>query len=178
MQVYTPGKDTGVGCHSFLQGIFPTQGSDPGLLHGRRILYHLSHQGSPLNCLPSGHLKLLTIDHNKKSINFLRDGPTVGHCCWLLVSDTIDNTDVNIFAGSGFPIVNDLVSSEKFRVGFSRHRASVISLKRLRQFTAGQELETCGEDPFCCIFAGPRYYLRFTCSQPLFENLPPRHPRE
>ena len=29
----SPGKNTGVGCHSFLQGIFPTQGSSPGLLH-------------------------------------------------------------------------------------------------------------------------------------------------
>ena len=42
----SPGKNTGVGCHALLQGIFPTQGSNPGLLHCRRILYHLSHQGS------------------------------------------------------------------------------------------------------------------------------------
>ena len=28
-----PGKNTGVGCHFFLQGIFPTQGSTPSLLH-------------------------------------------------------------------------------------------------------------------------------------------------
>ena len=41
----SPGKNTRVGCHAFLQGIFPTQGSNPGLLHYRRILYHLSHQG-------------------------------------------------------------------------------------------------------------------------------------
>ena len=39
-----PGKNTGVGCHALLQGIFPTQGSNPGLLHCRQILYHLSHQ--------------------------------------------------------------------------------------------------------------------------------------
>ena len=32
-----PGKNTGVGCHSFLQGIFPTQGSNPGLLRCRYI---------------------------------------------------------------------------------------------------------------------------------------------
>ena len=38
-------KNTGVGCY-FLLGIFPTQGSNPGLLHCRQILYHLSHQGS------------------------------------------------------------------------------------------------------------------------------------
>ena len=34
-----------MGCHSLLQGIFLTQGSNPGLLHCRKILYHLSHQG-------------------------------------------------------------------------------------------------------------------------------------
>ena len=43
----SPGKNTGVGCHALLQGIFPTQGLNPGLPHCRQILYHLSHQGSP-----------------------------------------------------------------------------------------------------------------------------------
>ena len=42
-----PGKNTRVGCCALLQGIFPTQGSNPGLPHCRQILYHLSHQGSP-----------------------------------------------------------------------------------------------------------------------------------
>ena len=40
------GKNTGVGSHSLLQGIFPTQGSNSCLLHCRHILYSLSHQGS------------------------------------------------------------------------------------------------------------------------------------
>ena len=43
----SPGKNSGVGCHALLQGILPTQGSNPGLPHCRWILYHLSHQGSP-----------------------------------------------------------------------------------------------------------------------------------
>ena len=43
----SPGKIAGVGCHALLQGIFPTQGSNPGLLHCRQILHCLSHQGSP-----------------------------------------------------------------------------------------------------------------------------------
>ena len=43
----SPGKNTGVSCHAFFQGIFPTQGLNPGLPHGRWILYRLSHQGSP-----------------------------------------------------------------------------------------------------------------------------------
>ena len=41
-----PSKNTGVGSHSLLQGIFLTQGSNPGLLHCRRFLY-LGRQGSP-----------------------------------------------------------------------------------------------------------------------------------
>jgi hypothetical protein len=36
-----------VDCHALPQGIFPTPGLNPGLLHCRQILYHLSHQGSP-----------------------------------------------------------------------------------------------------------------------------------
>ena len=42
-----PGRSTGMGCHCLLQGIFPTQGLNLCLLPCRRIIYHLSHQGSP-----------------------------------------------------------------------------------------------------------------------------------
>ena len=41
----SPGKNTGAGSHSLLQEVFPTQGSNPALLHCRWILYHLNHQG-------------------------------------------------------------------------------------------------------------------------------------
>ena len=49
----SPGKNTEVGCHSLLQGIFPTQGSNPGLPHWKQILYQVSHKGSPrlLECI-------------------------------------------------------------------------------------------------------------------------------
>ena len=43
----SPGKNTGMGFHALLQGIFPTQESNPGFPHCRRIVYRLSHQGSP-----------------------------------------------------------------------------------------------------------------------------------
>ena len=52
----SPGKNIGVGCHALLQGIFPTQGSNPGLLHCRQILYHLSHQKSRVLCRESIHI--------------------------------------------------------------------------------------------------------------------------
>ena len=65
----SPGKNTGVGCHALLQGIFPTQGSNPGLPHCRQILYCLSHQGNPqlgpkvqLHSFPTS----LTCLHGKK----------------------------------------------------------------------------------------------------------------
>ena len=43
----SPGKNTRMDCHSLLQGIFLTQGSNLGLLYCRQILYHLSYSGSP-----------------------------------------------------------------------------------------------------------------------------------
>ena len=48
IQSNSPGQNTGVGSLSLPQGIFPTQGSNPGVLHCRWILYQLSHKGSPL----------------------------------------------------------------------------------------------------------------------------------
>ena len=51
VRLYSPwnslGQNTGVVSLSFLQGIFPTQGLNPGLLHCRQFLYHLSHKGNP-----------------------------------------------------------------------------------------------------------------------------------
>ena len=62
--LYSPwnslGQNTGVSSLSFLQGIFPTQGSNPGLLHCRQILYHLNQQGSPIKCVL---LLLLLLSH-------------------------------------------------------------------------------------------------------------------
>ena len=43
----SPGKNTGVGCHFLLQGIFLAQESKLGLLHYRQSLYQLIHKGSP-----------------------------------------------------------------------------------------------------------------------------------
>ena len=47
----SPGQNTGVGSLSLLQGIFPTQRSNPGLPYCWRILYQLSHQGEPWSAL-------------------------------------------------------------------------------------------------------------------------------
>ena len=45
----SPGKNIGVGCHSLLQGIFPTQGSNPGLQHCRQNSLPTEPPGKPKN---------------------------------------------------------------------------------------------------------------------------------
>ena len=55
------GRNTGVGCHSLLQGIFPTKGSNLGLPHGRRILYRLCYQGSPVLILEMRKLRPIAV---------------------------------------------------------------------------------------------------------------------
>ena len=71
----SPGQNTGVGSLSLLQGIFPTQGLNPGLLHNRQILYQLSHKGSPCIYIPL---------HN-----------TVGSLFWLIFTNV--NFTISIF---------------------------------------------------------------------------------
>ena len=68
----TLGQNTGVGCRCLLQGIFPTKGLNPGLLHCRRNLYQLSHKGSP-KC--QGEVKL-----NKAGKVSLRQCGIINHC--------------------------------------------------------------------------------------------------
>ena len=83
----SPGKNTGVGCHALLQGIFPTQGSNPGLLHCRQILYHLSLQGSPSPL--HTHLQVANCQRRERvfacSIMYVRSPvwQTLSHACIL-----------------------------------------------------------------------------------------------
>ena len=83
-----PGMTIGVGCHFVLQGIFLTQGSNPGLLYCRRTLYHLSHQGSKTfwSChaaygilLPQPGVKLVPPALESQSLNHqtIREIPTI-----------------------------------------------------------------------------------------------------
>ena len=68
----SPGQNTGVGSLSLLQGIFPIQGSNSGLLHCRQILYQLSHQGAQENW--SGYDITPTQELNRVLL----------HCRWIL----------------------------------------------------------------------------------------------
>ena len=63
----SPGQNTGAGSLSLLQGIVPTQGSNPGLPHCRRILYQLSYKGSPLKTFKMFHIFLKVEKFKKKN---------------------------------------------------------------------------------------------------------------
>ena len=54
----SPGQNTGVCTHSLLQGIFTTQGLNPGLPHCRQILYQLSHKENPTTCKHAHNISL------------------------------------------------------------------------------------------------------------------------
>ena len=72
----SPGKNTGVGCHSLLQGIFPIRDLNPGLPHCRQILYHLGHQRSPfIHTHTHTHVTLCSMQY--------LSSPTRGDLCLL-----------------------------------------------------------------------------------------------
>ena len=68
-----PGKDTGVGCHFLLQGIFPAEGLNPGLLHCRQILYRLRQPISmyQLHCNPPKRSVLTSPSLTHGSLNMI-----------------------------------------------------------------------------------------------------------
>ena len=74
----SPGENTEVGCHAFLQGIFPTQGLNPGLLHSRRILLPSEPPGKPRNTGVGSLFLLRGIFLTQKSNRGLL------HCRWIL----------------------------------------------------------------------------------------------
>ena len=76
----SPGQNTRVGSLSLLQGIFPNQGSNPGLQPCRQILYHLSHKGSPQN---KHYQIIISCHHMVMSIISLE----VTGCKWAICPD-------------------------------------------------------------------------------------------
>ena len=76
----SPGQNAGVGSHSLLQEIFPTQGSNPGLLHCRQILFQLSHRRSPYKL---GSLQQNTIlSQFSHSFLIVLEGESAKSRCW------------------------------------------------------------------------------------------------
>jgi len=89
----SPGKNTGVGCHALFSGIFPTQGSNPGLPHCRHILYHLSHQGSLDATKTSIFILRFRSPHRENFIGHLVVRTSqVGKCSGLRQTDSAEST--------------------------------------------------------------------------------------
>ena len=86
-----PDKNTAVGSHSLLQGLFLTQGLNLGLLHSKQILYHLSHQGSTIQIhthththymYTNTHTFLSTTIYHSPRCSLKRDAYSGVICCW------------------------------------------------------------------------------------------------
>ena len=87
----SPSKNTGMRCHTLLQGIFLTQESNSGLLHCRQILYQLSYQGSPT---PNEVDAIITLPSSLKMTRAFPGGPVIkihlptqGMWVWFLVRE-------------------------------------------------------------------------------------------
>ena len=128
----SPGQNTGVGSCSLLQGIFPTQGSNPGLPHCRWILYQLSHKGSP------------------------RILEWVAFCFSRGSSQPMDQTQVSRIAGGFFPswaAREAPISSDSISIKCSEE----ADLHRLRSVFASTG-DSCllGEGRGMCYFGGDK----------------------
>ena len=133
-----------MGSHSLLQGILPTQGLNPGLLHYRHILYHLSHQGSPQfrnqscsvsesNCRaqedpvpPSGLLESII----PLFFGVIWKGPLITRPCSI---PTRSSAQPNTLAISALPNGMVLLQSQA-------HKCSSVQLKAEREFSVLQSL--------------------------------------
>ena len=76
----SPGKNTGAGCHTLLQEIFPPQGSNPGLPQRRWILYSLSHQARP------GTLERVAFPFSKGNFPTHKLNRGLLHCSGVFIS--------------------------------------------------------------------------------------------
>ena len=89
-----PGQNTGVGRHSLLQGIFPTQGLNPGLLHCRQILLPAEPQGSPriLEWVAYPFSRRSSSPRNRTRVSCIAGGLYQLSCVGIYMPLTIMNT--------------------------------------------------------------------------------------
>ena len=127
------GQNTGEGSLSLLQGIFPTQGSNPGLLHCRWLLYQLSYKGSPnVSKLLNNHTMLWVSQiksriREKQSENKQRTVKSNSQleatflcCCCSVAELSLILCDAMYCSMPGFPVLQYLPESNQIYV----HRVS------------------------------------------------------
>ena len=105
----SPGKNTGVGCHALLQGIFPTQGSNPGLLHCQEGFLSLVPPGKPHKFFLELHRSLQQSTFHSLGKMFRRPGYAF-----------LSSRDSTLSSSSSlpFPITCFKISSFSFKVGY------------------------------------------------------------
>ena len=124
--VHSLGKNTGVSGHALLQGIFPTQGLNPGLPHCRQIHYHLSHQGS---------LRILEWITFLLQQNFLTRESNQGllNCRWILYQLSYQGSPKTLISGHKHRLKDMKI---QVRCGF-RHLYFVKDSQMILQCTQG-----------------------------------------
>ena len=123
----SPVKNTGESCHALLQGIFPTQRSNPGLPHCRQILYHLSHQGSP------SILEWVAYPFSRGS-SWFRERTCVSYvfCTGRLVLYISATWEAHIFHSSGHMSIAiiDQVDQSSNKGNWSRTRLAIVTPRK------------------------------------------------
>ena len=142
-----PGRSTGVGCLFLLQGIFLTQGSNPGVQHCRQMPYLLSHQGSPgAKYSFKSHGKLMIFSHPFSLSPFLPFSLSVPSAIlsflsvFLVLSFHIfDSLSSSSFNQLFFPLFWDKqeVSLEISQRPNSRARFGKMNFKSNKSYTTG-----------------------------------------
>ena len=111
----SPGKNIGVGCHTLLQGIFPTQGSNQCLLNCRWIVYHLRHQRSPTGVCSLSVLQGIIALHN--FVSFCHTTTRISHT-YTYVPSLLDILPISLhitpFRVSQSPSLSSLSHTENF----------------------------------------------------------------
>ena len=132
------GKNTGVGSCSLLQGIFPTQGSNPCLLHCRWILYQLSYQ---VDCkdIPGKFL----------ANEVICQSPAVGYLCWQHCAKIVSEGQLEL------TVLNDSTYNDSYPPKLGKEQEGIRFIL-LDATWASSPLQSLPQLPWsetvCCIF--------------------------
>ena len=124
----SPGQNTGVGSHSLLQGIFPTQGLNQGLLHCRRILYQLSQEVSWLQCCESFSWTAKGLGHTYTCIHSPPNSLSLSNFVWLGSFNLLQIKNIGLTYLQNFFCLWILNIEEK------AHKYHILSREKCREF--------------------------------------------